>query len=140
MMDTFIDAHANKLRFMQAQMAMLTQQDIDGSIQLALNPMGSNEQRSKHAYQAYAWMRTFKPFEHPSRGFFVDLDKLATPISLHADYLYRFGLFFRIEPDKEIHARLTELHVPTSKLYWNYCVAARVAELQGYDLKALVNW
>jgi hypothetical protein len=139
-MDSFIDAHAGKLRFMQAQIAAFTQVDIDDSIQLALDPLITHEIRAKHAYQAYAWMRTFRAFEHPAREHYINLERLAEPIKLHPDYLYRYGLFFRVEPDKEVHDQLVSLHAPTAKMYMNYCIAARVAELTGYDIKALVNW
>lgn len=138
-METFIEAHARKLRFMQKSLAEYTQLDIDGLISTAFYDLASHEYRAQAAFKAHAWLHTFKPYAHPSRNFYFDSSRLLDIIKLHPDSLYRYGLFFS-PPSKEIHDRLTALHPPTAKLYWNFCVASRVAEVTGYDMKALVNW
>jgi hypothetical protein len=133
--DHLVANYAYKVRFMQTQIAKLTQLEVD---LLYLKALQDNDPHS--AYKAYAWLQTCKPFSMAARAHRVNTSRLTEVFKEHPDFLYRYGLFFRNEPDKEVHDRLAGLHGPTAGLYWQHCILQRVAVIEGYDLRQLRNW
>lgn len=136
----FSKEHASNVRHTIDRVHKLVSDQIEQMICSTKNPLVAEGIRADCAFNALAWYTFFDPFSHPLRKFVFRSDTLVPIVALHADALYKYGVYVKQLPDQGIYDKLKTMHMDVARHYYDYCAHVTVARMEGWDLSWVTKW